>query len=327
MSSVGSKYKITIAKLLDLELSIKEKYDALFFLDYNDSKNNQFYKNIIQEIKGLKHFENELLKDLPNNYPELEEIIKELKRTYLPLANNDLNLVVPRIFPYSHYAATRLINKLIYFIVFNFEKIVLHPMFQKLDFVDYEQLMDANNSAFVISFNNYLRQDITNIQAMINFSNNNPFIKPQFRRNFYDLCYSLPYLEEKYLKQEFRISDEYTITSGIISDFYGIRRDIAQKLQEEILTKICLEEIGFMSMQDIYELEPNRNLFATYFSQSLIQASLLIASSETFDKIYGMAKSILEEDPLYEPVNQMIEDIFTNVKNNGISLSRVQFRI
>ena len=43
MSSVNSKYKTTIAKLLDLELSIKEKYDTLFMLDYNNSKNNHAY--------------------------------------------------------------------------------------------------------------------------------------------------------------------------------------------------------------------------------------------------------------------------------------------
>lgn len=327
MSSVNSKYKTTIAKLLDLELSIKEKYDTLFMLDYNNSKNNQAYKSIIQEIKGLKHFENELLKELPNNYPELAEIIKELKSTYLPLESNDLNLKVPRAFPYSNYSATRLINKLIYYIISNFEKIVIYPIIQKSEVVDAEKLADANNSAFVTSYNNYLRQDIVNIQAIINSFNTNPFIRPKLGRNFYDLCYTLPYLEDKYLYQEFKIFSEYTITSDVIPSFYGINQDVFRKLQDSILTKICLEELYFMSTQDIYALELDNNLFAAYFSQSLVQASLLIANPETLEKISCMAYSLLDDDSSYEQANQMIKDIFTNVENNNISLSRVQFRV
>lgn len=327
MSSVNSKYKTTITKLLDLELSIKEKYDALFMLDCNNLQNTSKYKNRVQEIKALKHFENLLLKELPNNYTDLEEIIKELKATYLPTTVNDLNLIVPRIVPYSNYSATRLINKLIYYIISNFEKLVLYPLIKATNTVDKEKMQDANNAAFVTAYNNYLRQDIANIQVIINAFNTNPYIKPKFKRNFYDLCYTLPYLEEKYLYQDFAIFEEYIITSEVISSFYGINQDIFKELQDKLITKICLEEIYFMSIQDIYELESDRNLFATYFSQSLTQASLLIASPETLEKISCLAESILEDDVSYELANQMVRDIFKNVENNNISLSRVQFRV
>ena len=82
-----------------------------------------------------------------------------------------------------------------------------------------------------------------------------------------------------------------------------------------------------MSTQDIYALELDNNLFAAYFSQSLVQASLLIANPETLEKISSMANFLLDDDSSYEQANKMIKDIFTNVENNNISLSRVQFRV
>ena len=327
MSSVSKKYKTTIVKLLALESSIKEKYDTLFSLDCKHLKNTQQYKGIIQEIKGLKHFEKELLKELPTNYYELEQIIKELKQLYLPSADNDLNLMVPRTFPYSPYTATRLVNKLVYYIVSNFEKILLKPLIAKSQNIDEEKLKDANNAAFVTAYNNYLRQDIINIQIIINYANTNSFIKTQLKRNFYDLCYALPHLEEKYLSKNFEITPEYTITSDIIPSFYGLSADKFKLIQDKVITELCLKEIKFMSSQNLYELEPNRNLFTTYFSQSLIQASLLIASSDIFEQISYIVESQLEDNPTYETVKQMIGDIFTNVENSNISLSRVQFKI
>ena len=326
MGNISHKYKTIIDKLLDLELSIKRKYDELFSLEFKHLKNTPKFKCIIQEIRGLKHFEKELLKELPKDYSELEEIIKKLKHTYFPLADDDLSLIVPRIFPYSNYMVTRLVNKLIYYVITNFENIIIKPLFEIPSNVDDIKLKDVNSAAFITAYNNYLKQDIVNIQIIINQANTNPFIKPQLKKNFYDSCYALPYLEEKYLSQNFEINLEYTITSDIIPSFYSIGEEKFNIIKNNIITKLCLEEIVFMSSQDIYELEPDRNLFAVYYSQSLVQASLLIANANTLDSISCITESLLEEDSSYEAVNHMIRDIFTNVENNNISLSRVQFR-
>ena len=59
------------------------------------------------------------------------------------------------------------------------------------------------DSSFVTSLQNYLMQDLLNILGQINYQSSNPLLKNVLIHNFYDLCYVIPFIEDKMLQSNF----------------------------------------------------------------------------------------------------------------------------
>ena len=120
---IKQNYKI-LNDLMNIGKSIKDKYDKLYLLESTDKKGSKEYLDILHEIRGLKHFEKKLLEALPKNIDELMNIINCLYRHYNLLADDTLLYLIPRSIPFSHYAATRLINEIIDLIIKNYNELM-----------------------------------------------------------------------------------------------------------------------------------------------------------------------------------------------------------
>lgn len=308
---IKQNYKI-LNDLMNIGKSIKDKYDKLYLLESTDKKGSKEYLDILHEIRGLKHFEKKLLEALPKNIDELMNIINCLYKHYNLLADDTLLYLIPRSIPFSHYAATRLINEIIDLIIKN-----------------YNELMKGNleyqNIIIALELEKYFSEDIIRLLLSINEKNTEPYLKPLMQKQKYDFAYCLGFLEEELLDKVFVIDGCPLIYSDIFAKKYQIAKEQIEERINEMIYSICKDEIAFMLNMDINYLEIVNNLFAMYNSQSLILAALSLANEETIEDVRALAKANQEEDGMYEKANQVVDEIFSKLDRQEINLSRIQF--
>lgn len=302
--------------IFTISLSIKEKYDKLFELDVFKKTNTQEYQNLIQVIKGLKYFEQEELKKLHHNYSELMLIVKYLKEKYLNIKDETLNLIIPDEVLFKNYVTTRIINNIICYIINNFDVMYLKTV--------NDLSLDINNfrkSNFIIAINNYLMQDILNILLVVNHNSQNPLLKNMFVRNFYDLNYTIPYLEERLLSNN---NNDYIIGSDVVNYFYGISKEYSDKIKTEFLKKLYQNKLDIILSYDLDDTLLLDNIFKIEFSKNFMKAILLLSDEKLKDEINAISTAYMINTDANEMTTNIIKSIFVSLDAEEFVFSRAR---
>lgn len=316
---------LEVIKILDnitsLLLSIKEKYAILFEIDINNLKDSKEYLEAVKGIKSLKYFVNEELKKISKNYSDITTIIKYLKEKYLDTKDDSLSLILPDKITIKNSVIIRLINTFIFYIINNFDELFLNPLMRKYTFDDEMKIKIIKDSSFVTSLQNYLMQDLLNILGQINYQSSNPLLKNVLIHNFYDLCYVIPFIEDKMLQSNFSFVNDYIVSSDIINYFYGISSDTSKEASAAFLKKYYLKYLEKLISFDNEDTLSVDKLFEIEFAKNIMKSILLLGSKDLEEELIALSYAYISEDGSLECINTTIKDIIDN--ENAINLSRL----